>query len=190
MRHRDSGELIASLLQRLQPARAGATGKAIEVLLASPGDKETDPALQDTRRISCVRTRRFAPSRQRLGFVVAIAIIIIWASTGHFFSYSDTWQLLINTGTTIVTFLMVFIIQNTQNRDSKAVYLKLDELIRAVGSARNQLVNIDRLSDEELKKLEVEFKRLSKKADDAIGRVEDAAENVAEALEAVETPLR
>ena len=116
-------------------------------------------------------------------FVLAISIIALWAATGHFYNYSDTWQLLINTGTTIVTFLMVFIIQNTQNRDSKAVHLKLDELIRAIGSARNHLVNLDRLSDDELKKLEVEFKRISKKADEAVERVEEAAEEVVEAAE-------
>ena len=90
-------------------------------------------------------------------FVLAISVIAIWATTGPFFDYSDTWQLLINTGTTIVTFLMVFIIQNTQNRDSKAVHLKLDELIRSIDNARNQLVNIDRLSDDDLRKLERQF---------------------------------
>ena len=116
-------------------------------------------------------------------FVVAISVIAVWAATGHFFDYSDTWQLLINTGTTIVTFLMVFIIQNTQNRDSKAVHLKLDELIRAISSARNHLVNLDRLSDDELKNLEGEFQRISRKADEAVERVEEAAEDVAEAAE-------
>ena len=116
-------------------------------------------------------------------FVLAISIIAVWAATGHFFDYSDTWQLLINTGTTIVTFLMVFIIQNTQNRDSKAVHLKLDELIRSIANARNHLVNVDRLSDEELKRLEGEFKRISKKADDAVERVEEAAADVVEATE-------
>ncbi len=98
-------------------------------------------------------------------FVVALAIIVVWAATGHIFHYSDTWQLIINTGTTIVTFLMVFLIQNTQNRDSKAVSLKLDELIRAVGGARNHLVDIERLSDQELKKLQKEFERIGKKAE-------------------------
>ena len=99
-------------------------------------------------------------------FVLAIAVIVIWAATGHLFHYSDTWQLIINTGTTIVTFLMVFLIQNTQNRDAKAVHLKLDELIRAVGGARNHLVDIERLSDEELLRLQKEFERIGKKADD------------------------
>ena len=111
-------------------------------------------------------------------FVGAITIIAVWALTGHFYNYSDTWQLLINTGTTIVTFLMVFIIQNTQNRDSKAVHLKLDELIRSADRARNQLVNLDRLSDDELKKLEAQFERISKKADETLERVEDVVEDV------------
>ena len=81
------------------------------------------------------------------------------------FHFSDTWQLIINTGTTIVTFLMVFLIQNTQNRDAKAMHLKLDELIRAVGSARNRLVHLEDLSDAELSSLEKEFKRLHDKVE-------------------------
>ena len=113
-------------------------------------------------------------------FVSAIVIIAVWAATGHFYDYSDTWQLIINTGTTIVTFLMVFLIQNTQNRDSKAVHLKLDELIRAIDSARNHLVNVDRLSDDDLKKLEAQFQRISRKADATIERVEDVVEEVEE----------
>ena len=87
-------------------------------------------------------------------FVMAILVIVVWAATGPTFHFSDTWQLIINTGTTIVTFLMVFIIQNTQNRDAKAVHLKLDEIIRAIKGARNELVDLEELSDEELKKLE------------------------------------
>ena len=106
-------------------------------------------------------------------FVCAIAIIVIWALTGHAFGYSDTWQLIINTGTTIVTFLMVFLNQNTQNRDAKAVHLKLDELIRALGPARNKLVDLEELSDDELKKLEQEFQKLRKKAEGATEEVEE-----------------
>jgi low affinity Fe/Cu permease len=97
-------------------------------------------------------------------FSFAFLIIVVWAVTGPIFNFSDTWQLIINTGTTIVTFLMVFLIQNTQNRDSKAVHLKLDELIRALTGARNNLVDLEKLSDVELKKLEQEFKQLSEKA--------------------------
>jgi low affinity Fe/Cu permease len=109
-------------------------------------------------------------------FVVAILIIVIWAGTGHAFGYSDTWQLIINTGTTIVTFLMVFLIQNTQNRDAKAVHLKLDELIRALSGARNKLVDLEKLSDDELKSLEMEFEKLRKKAEGAQEEVQELKE--------------
>jgi len=98
-------------------------------------------------------------------FVMAILVIVVWAATGPTFHFSDTWQLIINTGTTIVTFLMVFIIQNTQNRDAKAVHLKLDEIIRAIKGARNELVDLEELSDEELKKLEEQFRHLRVKAE-------------------------
>ena len=93
-------------------------------------------------------------------FSLALLIVIIWAATGPMFSYSDTWQLVINTGTTIITFLMVFLIQRTQNHDSTATQLKLDELIRAVKGARNQLVDLEALSDEELDALHKEFEKL------------------------------
>jgi low affinity Fe/Cu permease len=106
-------------------------------------------------------------------FVCAILIIVVWAMTGPTFHYSDTWQLIINTGTTIVTFLMVFLIQNTQNRDAKAVHLKLDELIRAIEPARNKLVDLEKLSDDELKNLEQEFEKLRKKAEGAKEEVEE-----------------
>ena len=95
----------------------------------------------------------------------AALVIVVWLLTGPTFHFSDTWQLIINTATTIITFLMVFLIQNTQNRDAKAVHLKLDEMIRALKGARNQLVDLEDLSDEELKKLEEQFQRLRKKAE-------------------------
>jgi low affinity Fe/Cu permease len=97
-------------------------------------------------------------------FLTAVAVIVAWAITGPIFKFSDTWQLVINTGTTIVTFLMVFLIQNTQNRDAKAIHLKLDELIRAVAGARNRLVDLESLSDEELTKLQRQFEGLRKHA--------------------------
>src|SRR6478735_3155265 len=96
-------------------------------------------------------------------FVMAVALVIGWAIMGPFFHFSDTWQLVINTSTTIVTFLMVFLIQNMQNRDAKAIHLKLDELIRAVKGARNNLVNLENLSEEELLKLEQQFMRIAEK---------------------------
>jgi low affinity Fe/Cu permease len=97
-------------------------------------------------------------------FCGALAVIVIWVVTGPAFNFSDTWQLAINTGTTIVTFLMVFLIQNTQNRDAEAIQLKLDELIRAIGRARNQLVDLEELSDEELEQLHAEFRRVRERA--------------------------
>src|SRR5213082_1547340 len=98
-------------------------------------------------------------------FAGAVLVILVWILTGSTFHFSDTWQLVINTATTIVTFLMVFLIQNTQNRDAKAVHLKLDEIIRALKGARNQLVDLENLSDEELKKLEEQFKSMRKRAE-------------------------
>src|ERR1051325_3831777 len=93
-------------------------------------------------------------------FILAALVIVIWGATGPMFHYSDTWQLVINTGTTIVTFLMVFLIQNTQNRDAKAIHLKLDELIKCVSGARTGLVNLEQLSDADLERLHKEFERL------------------------------
>jgi low affinity Fe/Cu permease len=93
-------------------------------------------------------------------FILAVLIIVIWAITGPIFHYSDTWQLVINTGTTIITFLMVFLIQNTQNRDAKAIHLKLDELIKGVSGARTGLVNAEALPDQELEILQQQFQRL------------------------------
>jgi low affinity Fe/Cu permease len=98
-------------------------------------------------------------------FVAALLIIVVWAVTGPAFHFSDTWQLVINTGTTIVTFLMVFLIQNTQNRDAKAMHLKLDEIIRALKRARNEMVDLEELSDEELNKLEEQFRTLRTRAE-------------------------
>lgn len=97
-------------------------------------------------------------------FAIAAGLIVVWALTGRFFHFSDTWQLVINTATTIITFLMVFIIQNTQNRDTRAIQLKLDELLRGVHGARNRLVALETLTDEELDVLEKEFEKVRKNA--------------------------
>ena len=93
-------------------------------------------------------------------FIAALGIVVVWSVTGPLFKYSDTWQLVINTGTTIVTFLMVFLIQNTQNRDAKAVHLKLDELIRCIKGARNTLIDLEEMSEEELDNLQRQFVKL------------------------------
>ena len=100
-------------------------------------------------------------------FGVALGTVVVWAASGPVFHYSDTWQLTINTGTTVVTFLMVFVIQNTQNRDARVIQLKLDELIRAVEAARNELVDMEDLSDAELQRLQRQFESLRKSAEAA-----------------------
>lgn len=97
-------------------------------------------------------------------FMAAVTVILAWGITGPIFHFSDTWQLIINTGTTIITFLMVFLIQNTQNRDSQVVQLKLNELIRAVHNARNDLVDLEELSDEELHRLQEHFASFHRRA--------------------------
>src|SRR5947209_11822499 len=95
-------------------------------------------------------------------FLFAVAVITVWAFTGPYFHYSDTWQLIINTGTTIITFLVVFLIQNTQNRDAKALHLKLDELIRSHSPASNDLIDIEKLSDQELSEVEKRYELIRK----------------------------
>ena len=96
-------------------------------------------------------------------FVGAALVILVWAITGPIYHFSDTWQLVINTGTTTVTFLLVFLIQNTQNRDNAAGQLKLDEIIRSIKGARNTLIDLEDMSDEDLKRLQEEFARLQRK---------------------------
>jgi low affinity Fe/Cu permease len=103
-------------------------------------------------------------------FIVATLLIIVWLVSGPVFNFSDTWQLVINTTTTIVTFLMVFLIQNTQNRDTKAVHLKLDELLRSGRGARNIMIEVENLSDEELELMHNEFTKLHDKAEKELSR--------------------
>ena len=115
---------------------------------------------------------------QPLTFVTAVAIIVVWAVTGPMFGYSDTWQLIINTGTTIVTFLMVFLIQNSQNRDAAAMQAKLDELLRAVDKAREQFIGIEHLTDQQIELVRTALERYAKEqsgkqktADDTVDRL-------------------
>lgn len=98
-------------------------------------------------------------------FFISVLVVLAWAVSGPLFHFSDTWQLVINTGTTIVTFLMVFLIQNTQNRDAKAIHLKLDELIRSIKGARNSFVDLESLSDEQLLDLQKQFEKVRKRAE-------------------------
>jgi low affinity Fe/Cu permease len=113
--------------------------------------------------------------------------IVVWAATGPLFGYSDTWQLIINTGTTIITFLMVFLIQNTQNRDTIAIQLKLDELIRANQNARNMMLRLEDLSEEELKRVKQTFASLAVSSETAekMAEVKEELDQAGEALERV-----
>jgi low affinity Fe/Cu permease len=101
----------------------------------------------------------------RWALLAAVAVIVIWILSGPYFHYSDTWQLVINTATTIVTFLMVFLIQNTQNRDARALHLKLDEIIRSIHHAHNDMINIETLSDEELKVLADQYEKIREESE-------------------------
>jgi low affinity Fe/Cu permease len=112
---------------------------------------------------------RFAKSTARITgkpvtFMMAVSIILVWAVMGPMFGFSDTWQLVINTGTTIITFLMVFLIQNTQNRDSEALQVKLDELIRATHGAQNALLDLEELEEEELDRIKAGYEEMAERA--------------------------
>jgi low affinity Fe/Cu permease len=117
------------------------------------------------------RFTRFANAASRFtgspaSFMLAITVVVVWIVTGPIFAFSDTWQLVINTGTTIITFLMVFLIQNTQNRDSKALQIKLDELIRATKGAHNALLDLEELEESDLQALKDRYEALAKRARD------------------------
>src|SRR6476469_6703149 len=127
--------------------------------------------------------RKFSnASAEKLGspwaFMLGLGTILVWVTTGPVFHFSDTWQLVINTGTSLVTFLMVFLIQATQNRDARAMHLKLDELLRAVSEARTAMVALETSTDEELAELQEEFERLHRRllAHDQRGRVTPATD--------------
>ncbi len=125
-------------------------------------------------------------------FLAAIGMLVLWAVVGPHFHFSDTWQIIINTATTIITFLMVFLIQNTQNRDARALHLKLDEIIRALRSAHNEMIDVERLSDVELERLAKRYERLRqatanqrsfRQSEEAPGRPEDGSEEMQGRLE-------
>jgi low affinity Fe/Cu permease len=121
------------------------------------------PTKSTSRFTRIAKATARATGRPR-AFLVAVLIIVVWALTGPLFGFSDTWQLVINTGTTIVTFLMVFLIQATQNRDSEAIQVKLDELIRAQANANNQLLDLEELEEEDLDRIREEYQARAKRA--------------------------
>jgi low affinity Fe/Cu permease len=119
---------------------------------------EKERSLSESFQVFATKSSYWVGSRW--AFALAVMAIILWAGTGPHFHYSDTWQLVVNTATTIVTFLMVFLIQNTQNRDARAIHLKLDEIIRAIRPADNNMINIEKLSEEELEILATQFEKI------------------------------
>lgn len=157
----------------IMPTKKASQRKKPEKTDASP---DVFCRVQDAFRVAARRTS--AVLGTAWAFMGAVAIIVIWGATGHIFHYSDTWQLIINTGTTIVTFLMVFLIQNTQNRDSRAIQLKLDELIRSLSGARNKLMDLEELSDQDLDKIQKQFEHLGKRTERRADKVEEIGEKI------------
>jgi low affinity Fe/Cu permease len=148
--------MMLAMIANARPKRPGVPSTAPP---ASPRiEPQTTPPTSDWFGHFAAQTSAFMGSKW--AFAVAGGIIIVWAATGPIFHYSDTWQLIINTGTTIVTFLMVFLIQNTQNRDARAINLKLNELIRAIDAARDQMIDIESLSDLELKEIQTRYEKI------------------------------
>src|SRR6187401_1760770 len=123
------------------------------------------------RRVASAITRAVGSP---YALVVAIGVIVVWVVTGPIFGFSDTWQLVINTGTTIVTFLMVFLIQSTQNRDAEAVQVKLDEIIRAIGNAKNELLDLEELEEEELDEIRQTYREMAEKARESRSKTDGA----------------
>jgi len=127
-------------------------------------------------------TKTSTAAGQPFTFVIAVLIILIWAVTGPMFAYSDTWQLIINTGTTIVTFLMVFLIQNSQNRDGAAMQAKLDELLRAVDKAREQFIGIEHLTDQQIELVRAALEKHAKKLKDEQPKKQETAPDTVDRL--------
>ena len=125
--------------------------------MESAQDKGTEPPFSFSKIARWTSQKAGQPGT----FISSIAVIILWACSGPLFHYSDTWQLIINTGTTIITFLMVFLIQNSQNRDTIAIHLKLDELIRSIKEARNSVISLEEQTEEDLMKLQDQYRQLA-----------------------------
>lgn len=163
------------------PAAAGEGAGTAPEHSAGPGQKpsrrEDDSGPVD-RFFTRVATWISTAAGQPLSFMLALGIIIIWGVTGPVFGFSDTWQLIINTGTTIVTFLMVFLIQNSQNRDGAAMQAKLDELLRAVQKARSQFIGIEHLTDRQIETIRAALEREAKRTDAEHGKQDTADDTV------------
>src|SRR5436853_1839452 len=148
-----------SVCQSCTPARRRAKKSAVQ------SDREVNPMVRKKRSKVSDLLERFSYQATKatgtsLAFILAVTVIIVWAITGPFFRFSDTWQLVINTGTTIVTFLMVFLIQRAQNKDALAIHLKLNEIVAALEGASNRLINVEDLTDDEVRALKHYYDRL------------------------------
>jgi low affinity Fe/Cu permease len=149
-------------------------------------NRKKDPPKHKTSLFTCFANHTAKAAGHHLTFTLAVLVIVAWGVTGPLFGYSDTWQLIINTGTTIVTFLMVFLIQNTQNRDSKALHLKIDEIVRALAGAHNSVLDLEDLEDKDLETIHKRYKAMAEKAQSALDR--DDVEEAVEHLEKITTP--
>src|SRR5436853_4212716 len=152
-----------SVCQSCTPARRRAKKSAVQ------SDREVNPMVRKKRSKVSDLLERFSYQATKatgtsLAFILAVTVIIVWAITGPIFRFSDTWQLVINTGTTIVTFLMVFLIQRTQNKDALAIHLKLNEIVAAMEGASNRLIDVEDLSEDELRILHEHFRSLVEQA--------------------------
>lgn len=166
-----------------EPTTAPSAGRDDEHNDNRPGDDEAcRKAGPVSRAFGEIASRGSQAAGRASTFIVALALIVVWGVTGPLFGFSDTWQLIINTSTTIVTFLMVFLIQNSQNRDSAAIQVKLDELIR-VGAARNSLVGIEHLTDEELEELRTKCEQRAKVGQQHVARVHEKARHAADRIQ-------
>jgi low affinity Fe/Cu permease len=143
---------------RLGPVYCSASLQRVQRARKTDFELDKETSMHEKFRKFSQRTSEITGSSW--AFLIAVAAIVIWLVTGPIFKFSDTWQLIINTGTTIITFLMVFLIQNTQNRDGKAMQLKLDELIRSNSEARNSLIDLESLTDSEIDELQNVFQQL------------------------------
>jgi low affinity Fe/Cu permease len=136
-------------------------------LTAEPSyiDAMTTPHRNGEKGFHLFATRAAALVGHKWAFLGALLVVAVWLVSGPYFHYSDTWQLIINTGTTVVTFLVVFLIQNTQNRDARAIHLKLDEIIKSIDQAHNEMIDIEHLSDQELQRLADKYQRVREECD-------------------------
>lgn len=152
--------------------RRGPTGEVERRLEAKKNVQETQTM---GMRFARLASRAAALVGSPWAFLLAVASVLLWGVLGPFYHYSDTWQLVINTATTVVTFLIVFLIQNTQNRDAKAIHLKLDEIIRSIRRAHNEMIDIEKLSDEELEELAKQYERIRQESDQRRSRKKQPA---------------